>query len=142
MPNIRMWEPMNELVRGFGKFPQLLDFPNIPVLFKGGEPKVDIIQTDKEVVMKADVPGVKKEDLQVTVTEDTITVRGEAKSSTETKKEDYFVSERFYGSFCRTLPLPAMVESSKAKAKFDEGVLTVTIPKAAKSEKGNAISIE
>lgn len=142
MSNIRLWEPMNELMRDFEKFPKLLDFPNIPVLFKGGEPKVDIIQTDKEVVMKADVPGVKKEDLQVTVTEDTITVRGEAKSSTETKKEDYFFSERFYGSFCRTLPLPAMVESSKAKAKFEEGVLTVTIPKAAKPEKGNAINIE
>lgn len=142
MSNIRLVEPMNDILRDFEKFPKWLDFPNIPVLFKGGEPRVDIFQTDTTVVMKADVPGITKQDLQVTVAEDTITVRGEVKSSTETKKEDCFYSERFYGSFCRTLPLPVMVESSKAKAKFEDGVLTVTIPKASKPEKGNAIAIE
>lgn len=114
----------------------------MPVLFKGGEPKVDIIQNEKDVVIKADVPGVKKEDMQVTVTEDTITFRGEAKSSVETKKEDVFHSERFYGCYSRTLPLPALVDSSKAKAKFEDGVLTVTIPKAMKPEKGNSVTIE
>lgn len=142
MSNIRLLEPMNDFIRDFEKFPKWLDFPNIPVLFKGGEPRVDIFQTDTEVVMKADVPGLTKQDLQVTVAEDTITVRGEAKSSTDTNKENYYYSERFYGSFCRTLPLPVMVEAGKAKAKFEDGVLTVSMPKAAKAEKGNAIKIE
>ena len=142
MSNLRKWTPMDQLFQEFGNMSKFLDMPNVPVLFKGGEPKVDIMQTEKEVVVKADVPGVKKEDMQVTVTEDTITFRGEAKSDTETKKEDYFHSERFYGCYCRTVPLPVLVDSSKAKAKFEDGVLTVTVPKAMKPEKGNSVTIE
>jgi HSP20 family protein len=133
---------MEPIFQEFGNLSKLIDLPNMPVLFKGGEPKVDIIQNEKEVVVKADVPGVKKEDMQVTVTEDTVTFRGEAKSSVETKKEDVFHSERFYGCYSRTLPLPALVDSSNAKAKFEDGVLTVTIPKAMKPEKGNSVTIE
>jgi HSP20 family protein len=142
MPNIRLWSPIDPMLQEFGNMSKLIDLPNIPVLFKGGEPKVDIIENDKDIVVKADLPGVKKADMQVSVTEDTITFRGEMKSSVETKKEDYFHSERFCGSFSRTLPLPTLVDSAKAKAKFEDGVLTVTIPKAMKPEKGNTIAIE
>jgi len=142
MANLRLWAPMDQLFQEFGNMAKFLDTPNVPVLFKGGEPKVDIIQTDKDVVVKADVPGVKKEDMQVLVNEDTITFKGEAKSCEETKKEDYFHSERFYGCYSRTLPLPVLVDATKATAKFEDGVLTVTIPKAAKAEKGHSIAIE
>lgn len=142
MANIRLRSPMDQLFHEFGDLSNLLDVPNVPVLFKGGEPKVDIIQTDTEVVVKADVPGVKKEDLQVTLTEDTITFRGEAKSSKEINKEDFFHSERFYGCYCRTLPLPSLVDSANARAKFEDGVLTVTVPKASKPEKGTNVNIE
>ena len=142
MTNLRLWAPMDQMFQDLGNMSKFLDIPNIPVLFKGGEPKVDIIQTENEVVVKTDVPGVKKEDMQVTVTEDTITFRGEAKSNVETKKEDFFHSERFYGCYSRTLPLPVMVDSSKATAKFEDGVLTVTIAKAPKTEKGTSLTIE
>lgn len=142
MANIRMWSPVDHLFRDFGDMARMLDIPNVPVLFKGGEPKVDILQTEKEVVLKADVPGVKKEDISVTVNEDTITIRGEVKSDYEDKKDDYFHAERFYGSYCRTLPLPALVASEKATAKFEDGVLTVTIPKATKPVKGHVVDIE
>ncbi len=142
MTNLRLWAPMDQMFQDLGNMSKFLDIPNIPVLFKGGEPKVDIIQTENEVVVKTDVPGVKKEDMQVTVTEDTITFRGEAKSNVETKKEDFFHSERFYGCYSRTLPLPVMVDSSKATAKFEDGVLTVTIAKAPKTEKGTSVTIE
>ncbi|NMC30945.1 MAG: Hsp20/alpha crystallin family protein [Veillonellaceae bacterium] len=142
MANLRLWSPMEQLVQDLGNMSKFLEVPNVPVLFKGGEPKVDIVQTDKEVIIMADVPGVKKEDMHVTVTEDTITFQGEAKSSTETKKEDYFHSERFYGCYSRTLPLPVLVDSAHAKAKFEDGVLTVTIPKASKPEKGTAVTID
>lgn len=142
MANIRLWSPVDHLFRDFGDMSRLLDIPNVPVLFKGGEPKVDILQTENEVVVRADVPGVKKEDINVTVTEDTITIRGEAKSDYEERKEDYFHAERFYGTYSRTLPLPALVAAEKATAKFEDGVLTVTIPKATKPEKGHVVDIK
>ena len=76
MANIRLWSPMDHLFRDFADMTRMLETPNVPVLFKGGEPKVDIIQNEKEIVVKADVPGAKKEDISVTVTEDTLTIRG------------------------------------------------------------------
>ena len=142
MANIRVWSPMDHLFRDFSDMTRMLDIPNVPVLFKGGEPKVDIIQNEKEVVVKADVPGAKKEDINVTVTEDTLTIRGEVRSDFEEKKDNYFHSERFFGSYSRTLPLPALVDDTKATAKFEDGVLTVTIPKATKSEKGQVVDIQ
>jgi len=142
MANIRLWSPVDHLFRDFGDMSRLLDIPNIPVLFKGGEPKVDILQTEKEVVIKADVPGVKKEDINVTVTEDTITIRGEVKSDYEDKKDDYFHAERFFGTYSRSLPMPALVAAEQATAKFEDGVLTVTVPKATKPEKGHVVDIK
>ena len=142
MASLRLWSPMDQMFQELGNMSKFLEVPNVPVLFKGGEPKVDIMQTDKDVLVMADVPGVKKEDMHVTVTEDTITFQGEAKSYTETKKEDFFHSERFYGCYSRTLPLPSIVDSTKATAKFEDGVLTVTIPKAAKPEKGTSVHID
>ena len=142
MANLRLWSPMDHLFRDISDMTRMLDVPNVPVLFKGGEPKVDILQNEAEIVVKADVPGVKKEDINVMLTEDTITLRGEVKSDYEDKKENYFHSERFYGSYSRTLPLPALVDSDKASAKFADGVLTITIPKATKSEKGHVVDIQ
>lgn len=142
MANIRLWSPVDHLFRDLGDMSRLLDIPNVPVLFKGGEPKVDILQTEKDVVVKADVPGVKKEDINVTVTEDTITIRGEVKSDYEDRKDDYFHAERFYGAYSRTLPMPALVAAEKATAKFEDGVLTVTVPKATKPEKGHVVDIK
>lgn len=142
MANIRLWSPMDHLLRDFGDMSRLLDIPNVPVLFKGGEPKVDILQTETDVVVKADAPGVKKDDIQVTVTEDTITIRGEVKSDYEDKKDSYFHSERFYGAYSRTLPLPVLVSADKAAAKFEDGVLTVTVPKAIKPGKGHVVDIK
>jgi HSP20 family protein len=142
MANLRVWSPMDHLFRDIADMTRMMDVPNVPILFKGGEPKVDIIQNEKEIVVKADVPGVKKEDINVTVTEDTITLRGEVKTDYEEKKDNYFHSERFYGSYSRTLPLPTLVDGDKAVAKFEDGVLTVTIPKATKPEKGHVVNID
>lgn len=142
MTNIRLWSPVDKFLDEFSDMSKFLASPNIPMLFKGGEPRVDIIQNERDVVVKADVPGVKKEDIHVTVTEDSITFRGEAKSEVEVKKEDYFHSERFTGCYTRTLPLPVIVDADSAKAKFEDGVLTITIPKAAKPEKGHSVTIE
>lgn len=142
MANIRLWSPMDHLFRDFTDMTRMLETPNIPVLFKGGEPKVDIIQNETEIVVKADVPGVSKEDINVTVTEDAITIRGETKSDYEEKKANYFHAERFYGTYSRTLPLPTLVDREKATARFQDGVLTITIPKATKPGKGHVVSID
>ena len=140
--NIRLWSPVDHLLRDFTDMSRLLDIPNVPVLFKGGEPRVDILQNEKEVILKADVPGVKKEDINVTITEDTVTIRGEVRSDYEDRKDNYFHAERFYGTYSRTLPLPAVVASDKAAAKFEDGVLTVTVPKATRPEKGHIVNID
>lgn len=141
MANLRIWSPMDHLFREFSDLSKFMDMPNVPVLFKGGEPKVDIIQGETDVVVKADVPGVNKEDLQVTVTEDSVTIRGEVKSDYNEKKDNYFHAERFFGSYSRTLPLPTLVESDQAKAGFENGVLTITVPKAIKKAKGHVVDI-
>jgi HSP20 family protein len=85
---------------------------------------------DDEVVVKATVPGVKPDDLHITITGDVLTIRGEVKQEEEVKEEAYHIRERRYGTFSRSLPLPVPVLTDKAKAEFENGILTLTLPKA------------
>jgi HSP20 family protein len=87
-------------------------------------------QTPQAVVVKATVPGVKPEDMEITITGDTLTIKGETKAEKEIKQEDYICQECRYGSFSRTVTLPAGLKTDKAEATFENGVLTLTIPKA------------
>jgi len=107
-------------------------------------PSVDMYETDDEIVVKADVPGMSKEDLEVTVTEEAITISGETQAEEEVKGENYMRRERRYGKFTRRLPLPAAVHLDEAKAKFTDGILEVRVPKEAKPEEeaGQKITIE
>lgn len=103
----------------------------------GNLPKVDIIDHDKEVEVQAALPGVKKENLEVSINENSITIR--ASTRTEEKKEgkQYFRKEISRGQFQRTLQLPDNVDSENAKASFKDGILEVTIPKLEKSKRKN-----
>jgi HSP20 family protein len=92
-------------------------------------PKVDMYDKKNEVVIRAEIPGVKKENVDLTITKDSLTIKGETKKEEETKGKDFYCSECSYGSFLRTLPLPAEIDTGKAKAVFKNGVLTVTLPK-------------
>lgn len=103
--------------------------------FEGRMPRVDVIDRDEEVVVRAEVPGVKKEDLEITIDGDLITLKGEVKREEEEEKGDYYRAELSYGAFSRTVPLPAEVDESKAKASLADGVLEVTLPKREKSRK-------
>jgi HSP20 family protein len=94
-------------------------------------PKVDVIDRDEEVVVKAELPGVKKEDLDVTLGDDSLTLRATTKSETKEEKGQYFRREISRGEFSRTIPLPCVVQGDKAKATFKDGVLEIAIPKAA-----------
>jgi HSP20 family protein len=92
-------------------------------------PAVDVKETDTQVVVKAEVPGIEAKDINISVTGDVLTIKGEKKSEREEKEENYHVVERSYGSFSRSLGLPAAVDLDNIEASYDKGVLTVTCPK-------------
>jgi HSP20 family protein len=91
---------------------------------------LDVYQTDNDVVIKATIPGIAPEEVDISITGDTVTIKGEQKEETEVKDEDYMLKERRYGSFSRSVSIPVSVKSDKADATFDNGVLTLTLPKA------------
>jgi HSP20 family protein len=92
-------------------------------------PRVDVEESDKEVVVKADLPGVDPKEVDVSVTDGSLLVRGEKKEEKEKKEKHYHRVERFVGQFYRRIPLPEGVETDKISAKCANGVVTVTIPK-------------
>lgn len=104
-------------------------------------PTVDVAETKEKLVVKADLPGVDKKDVKVSVSGDLLTIKGEKKKEEEEKDEQHYCVERYYGSFQRVIPLPANVKSDKVKANFDKGVLKVTLPKVEEA-KQKEIDIE
>ncbi len=97
-------------------------------------PPVDIHETESEVVVTVEVPGLTAKEIDISVSEDALTISGEKKGEHEEKGKNYHVVERSYGSFQRTIPLPAAVKSAEAAATCKEGVLTITLPKAEKAK--------
>lgn len=97
-------------------------------------PKVDVFEKNGSLVVKAELPGIKKEDVQVTLDRGDLEVQGERKTETEVKEEDYYRMERSYGSFYRRLPLPFEVKPEQITANFADGVLEITIPKPAEEK--------
>ena len=92
-------------------------------------PSVDVSETDEEVRVTADLPGMDEKDIQVSMDDDLLTIKGEKKQEQEEKKRNYYMVERSYGEFQRVIPVPASVDKDKVKAAFKKGVLTVTLPK-------------
>lgn len=99
-----------------------------------GFPRADVAETDKTVEISVELPGLDEKDIDVSVTEDLLTIKGEKKSEREEKDKGYYLSERTFGAFHRAIPLPRGVQSSDAKAEFKKGVLTVTIPKTPEAQ--------
>jgi len=92
-------------------------------------PSIDVKENEKEFIIKAELPGVEEKDIDVTVTGDAVTIRGEKKQEKEDKNKNYYYMERSYGSFSRVIPLDAEIESEKAEASFKNGILDIKIPK-------------
>ena len=92
-------------------------------------PACDIYENENEIVVKAELPEVKKEDVQVAIENNVLSIRGERKFSEETKEENYHRVERSYGEFMRSFTLPSFVDASKVNAEFKDGLLRVTMPK-------------
>jgi len=93
-------------------------------------PRVDVSETDDEIIVSAELPGIDREDIKVNVEDNVLTFSGEKKQEKETKKRNYHRIERSYGSFHRSFTLPTKIESDRVKATFKDGVLTIHLPKA------------
>ena len=104
-------------------------------------PAIDVVEGEKELIIKADLPGVKKEDMHITVTEDTVTIEGKTESEKEEKRDTYFTRERRYGAFLRRIPVPVSVNSEAATAVFDKGIVTITLPRVEAKSNGKKIEI-
>ena len=134
MSNLIRWEPAREMMTLREAMDHLFDDAFTRPLRQGNRywsvPAVDMYQTDNEIVVKAAIPGAKTEDVQINVTGEVLTIKGEFKSSDETKEKAYHIREQRWGEFERTIALPTDVIADKAKAEFENGILTITLPKA------------
>jgi HSP20 family protein len=99
------------------------------------EPSVDLYMENDQVVVKAEMPGMSKDDIQVTLSDNVLTIKGEKKKEEEDKGKDYYRSERIYGASVRSLQLPAEVDPEKIKATFKNGVLEIRLPKTEDAKK-------
>ena len=107
----------------------------LAIPFEGKMPSVDVVDRDDEVIVKAEVPGVDKKDLDISVTDNTVSIKGSTSHEEKEEKGDYYRREISRGSFSRVVSLPAEVDAAKASSKFKDGVLELTLPKMKKSKR-------
>jgi HSP20 family protein len=141
----RLAREMDHLFEDFGveagwHLPRLLRGGRRPVR-RGDEaaamewsPRVEVRQREGQLVIRADLPGMTREDIKVDVTDDAITIEGERKAERQEEREGHYYSECSYGSFYRAIPLPEGADASKATAEFHNGVLEVTVPAPSRPE--------
>jgi HSP20 family protein len=133
---MQRWEPFREMTSLRNAMDRLFEesFVRPSGMLMEGEERgtlaLDMYQTENEVVVKASLPGFKPEEVDISITGDTLTIKGEHKEEKETKEKDYIYKERRYGTFSRMVALPVEVKSEKADAAFENGELTLTLPKA------------
>ncbi|MBZ4662914.1 MAG: heat-shock protein Hsp20 [Caloramator sp.] len=117
-------EPFREIERLRRQMDSLFSFEDFE------RPRIDVIETENEVKVKAEIPGISKDDLDIVVYDEEVRISGEFKKSDEYKDENLRRVERYYGSFSRVVPLPAEVKAEEARAEYKDGILTLTIPKS------------
>ena len=132
----------DEMDRMFERFER--GWPSLPTLLSRSVgrdvilPEVDVHENTEQMTIEVDLPGVDENDVSVTLANGVLTIKGEKKAQREQKEENYYMSERSYGSFERSLPLPDTIDENQVEAKFDKGVLTIIAkkkPEAVKAEK-------
>lgn len=109
--------------------------------FEMKAPRIDVLDRDEEVVVRAEMPGVDKKDVEVSVNETTVTIKGKTTHEEKEEKGDYYRCEISRGAFTRTIALPARVDGAKSKAAFKDGILELTLPKLEKSKR-HAVSVD
>lgn len=137
MANITRFDPLTEMVSLRSAMDRLFEdsfvSPTSGRTIGGGDTVnalIDVHETADELVVTAALPGMKAKDVEITMTGQTLTLRGEFKADEEIKREQYLYRERRFGSFSRTIQLPVRVQGDQAKASFTDGILTLSIPKA------------
>ena len=133
MSNLIRWEPAREMMTLREAMDRLFDDAfTRPLSLRDAwsVPAIDMYQTDDEVVVKAALPGIKADEVQINITGEVLTLKGEMKHEEEKKEKAWHMREQRWGSFERSVVLPNDVVSDKAKAEFENGVLTITLPKA------------
>jgi HSP20 family protein len=131
------WQPLREVEEVGRRFEDVFGRPFLPGIwrvFPSEEmvwaPAINVLEKEDKFLVKVELPGVKEEDVNVTVAGGTLTVEGEKKAESEVKKKGYYYSETSYGSFSRSITLPSTVDASKIEANYDKGVLEISLPKA------------
>jgi HSP20 family protein len=133
---ITRWRPFRDVVSIQDEMNKLFDdFFGRPVLRtewtdSAWNPSVDVSEDKNNVIIKAEMPGMNKEDIKISVQDGVLTFKGEKKQEKEEKDKNYHRIERSYGSFCRSFQLPTSVKSDKIKAGYKDGVLSIALPKA------------
>lgn len=108
---------------------------HIPMFAEGRLPKVDIIDNENDLLIRAELPGVNKKDLDISMTDNTVTIKANTNYEEKEEKADYYRSEIAQGKYTRTVGLPADVDTEKASSKFKNGVLELTVPKLERSQR-------
>lgn len=135
----RFQMPLSRLQDQLDQMFEQPDFAMSDLLNGGWLPAVDVLESQDKLTVKAELPGFKREDLDVSVQDNNLIISGERKADAERKDGDFYRSERFYGKFHRLIELPFAVDTGKIEARYNDGVLTIMLPK---SEQARAKQIE
>ncbi len=145
MADLTIWRPFHELRREIDRlFQEFFGKSTLPEKFEMFEwiPAVDVSETEDNIIVKADLPGVKPEEIEINISDNILTIKGEKKKEEEEKKENFYRVERYYGSFMRAIQLPVDIDVEKVKATYKDGVLKITLPKKAEAKKAIKIEVE
>jgi HSP20 family protein len=132
-PQLKTWSPLDRLASLRDEVDRLFDF-TWPTrdggLFSGWSPAIDVHDEKDTLLVQVELPGMKKEDIDISLHEGVLTISGERKTEREEKEGETFRSERYFGKFQRSVTLPTQVDSAKVQATYKDGVLSVSLPKA------------
>jgi HSP20 family protein len=130
-------QPSREIEETGRRFEDIFGRPFLPGIWRAfpseetvWAPAIDVAEEEDKFSVKVELPGVKEEDVSVSIAGDTLTIEGEKKAESELKRKGYYYSETSYGSFSRSITIPSTIDTSKIEADFDKGVLEITLPKA------------
>jgi len=134
MSNLTRWDPFDEMMSFRKSMDRFFDRPLAPSLFSRGDLfdlAIDLSESDDAYVVEASIPGINPDDLDITYTDRVLTIKGETKEDSEKEEKGKFhIRERHYGSFCRSITLPAPVKDKDIKANYQDGILTLQLPKS------------
>ena len=130
------WRPFRDLEEMERRFDDIHSWPLLPAVWRriptmemGWAPAIDVFEKEDKFVVKAELPGMKEEDINISVVGNTLTIKGERKAEGEVEEDNYYYCERSYGSFSRSIDVPPNVDAKKIEANYEDGVLEVSLPK-------------